>query len=66
MVAGPIGASVGASLTAVTVTVKVRVTVSTPPLAVPPLSVTVTVMTAVPDWLASGVKLRDPAALGLV
>ena len=36
------------SLTAVTVTVKVRLKVLTPPLAVPPLSVTVTVIVAVP------------------
>jgi hypothetical protein len=64
--AGAIGSSVGASLTAVTVTVKVRVIASTPPLAVPPSSRTVTVMTAVPDRLARGVKLREPVALGLV
>ena len=51
-----IALSVGASLTAVTVTVKVRVTVvSTPPLAVPPLSGTVTVIVAVPLALAAGV-----------
>ena len=46
---------VGASFTAVTATVKVCVVVSTPPPAVPPLSVTVTVMTAVPLAWATGV-----------
>ena len=40
---------------AATVTVNVRVVVSLPPLAVPPSSATVTVMTAVPDWPATGV-----------
>ena len=46
---------VGASFNAVTVTVKVCVVVATPLLSVPPLSVTVTVMTAVPLALATGV-----------
>ena len=50
-----IGLSVGAWLTGVTVTVKVRMIVLTPPLAVPPLSVTVTVIVAVPLALATGV-----------
>jgi hypothetical protein len=45
---------VGASFTAVTVTVKVCVVVATPLLAVPPLSVTVTVMVAVPLAFATG------------
>ena len=46
----------GASLTAVTVIVKVCVAlVSTPPLAVPPSSVIVTVTVAVPLALAAGV-----------
>ena len=38
----------------------------TPPLAVPPLSVAVTVITAVPLWLSTGVKVSEPAELGLV
>ena len=50
-----IAARVGASFTAVTVTVKVCVVVATPLLSVPPLSVTVTVMSAVPLALATGV-----------
>ena len=45
----------GASFTAVTVTVKVRVMRSTPPLSVPPLSAVTTVMVAVPLALATGV-----------
>ena len=46
----------GASLTAVTVIVKVcAALVSTPPLAVPPLSCSVTVTVAVPLALAAGV-----------
>jgi hypothetical protein len=47
--------SIGGSFTAVTLTVKLRMIESTPPLAVPPLSCTLTVMTAEPDWLATGV-----------
>jgi hypothetical protein len=39
----------------VTATVKVRVVVATPLLSVPPLSVTVTVMSAVPLALPTGV-----------
>ena len=39
----------------VTLTVKVRVVVFTPPFAVPPSSVTVTVIVAVPDWPVTGV-----------
>src|SRR5688572_28458953 len=50
-----IAAKVGESLIGVTLIVNVRVATFTPPLAVPPLSVTVTVITAVPDWLAAGV-----------
>ncbi len=38
----------GASFTFVTVRVKLFVTAFTPPAAVPPLSVTITLMTAVP------------------
>ena len=37
-----------------------------PPLAVPPLSVTVTVITAVPVWPDAGVKVTVPVELGLV
>ena len=58
--------SVGAWLTGVTVTVKVWVTVLMPPLAVPPLSVTVTVIVAVPLALATGVKVSVPVLSGLV
>ena len=39
--------------------------VATPPLAVPPLSVTVTLIVAVPKVLATGVKLSEPVVLGL-
>ena len=56
----------GGWLTGRTVTVKVWMTLATPPLAVPPLSVTVTVIVAVPETLAAGVKLREPEVLGLV
>ena len=49
-----IAASVGCWLTGVTVTVKVCEIVLTPPLAVPPLSVTVTVIVAVPLALGTG------------
>ena len=49
-----------------TVTVKAAVNVLTPPLAVPPLSVTVTVIVAVPLALAAGVKVSEPVVLGLV
>ncbi len=45
----------GASFTAVTVTVNVFVTALTPPLAVPPSSVTTTVIVAVPLALVTGV-----------
>ena len=45
----------GVSATAETATVKVRVIVLTPPNAVPPLSCTVTVITAVPLAPATGV-----------
>ena len=56
----------GASFTEFTVIVKVRVFVSSPPLAVPPSSLTVTVIVAVPCWLATGVYLSVPVAFGLV
>jgi hypothetical protein len=49
-----IAPNVGTSLIPVTVTVKVRVTALTPPLDVPPSSVTTTVMSAVPFTLATG------------
>src|SRR4051794_17516514 len=62
----PKALSVGASFTALTVTVNVFVTALTPPLAVPPLSVTTTVMTEVPLLLATGVNCNEPVALGLV
>ena len=47
--------SVGGWLTGRTVMVKVWLTLFTPPLAVPPLSVTVTVTTAVPVALGAAV-----------
>src|SRR5262249_38016274 len=55
----------GGSLTALTRTVKVRLTVFCPPLAVPPLSWTVTVMMAAPLALATGVNVRAPVEFGL-
>ena len=58
-----IGSSVGGWLTGVTVTVKVWENVLTPPLAVPPLSFTVTVIVAVPLVLATGVKVSVPVVL---
>ena len=54
--------SVGAWFTGLTVTVKVRETTL---LLVPP-SLTVTVTVAAPKALATGVKLIEPVALGLV
>src|SRR5713226_4211448 len=59
-------AKVGGSLTERTVTVKELVSESTPPLLVPPLSWTTTVMVAVPNWLAKGAKVNEPDAAGLV
>ena len=52
----------GASLMPLTVMVTFcGVLASTPPFAVPPLSLSTTVRVAVPDVLAVGVKLRTPA-----
>ena len=61
-----IGSSVGALLTVPveTLTVNICWTKLTP--GVPPLSVTVTVMFAVPGWSATGVKVSEPVVLGLV
>ena len=57
--------SVGAWLTGVTVTMKVWVVEAVaPPLM--PLSVTVTVIVAVPLALGTGVKTTDPTVFGLV
>ena len=56
--------SVGALL-GVTVTVKVAEGVDVVP-PVGPLSVTVTVIVAVPTWPATGVKVSVPVVLGLV
>jgi hypothetical protein len=53
-------------LTALTVTLKVREKVLTPPPTVPPSSVTVTVTVAVPLLFAAGAKLMEPVAFGLV
>src|SRR5947208_945907 len=65
-VMGVIVSIVGGWLTALTVTGKVWVTVSWPPLATPPLSITGTVIVAVPlSLLASGANVRI-APLGLL
>src|ERR1041385_5411974 len=56
--------NVGASFALVTVTVNVLVRESTPPLAVPPLSLTTTVIVLVPNCVATGAKVNDPVALG--
>src|SRR5207302_1109651 len=50
----------GASLTEFTVMMKDRDDVSTPPFAVPPLSVNVTVMVVVPETLAAGLIVTLP------
>src|SRR4029450_5056665 len=55
----------GGALTGVTVTGNVCVTASTPPSSGPPASLTVTVIVAVPDWLATGVNRSEPALPGL-
>src|SRR4051812_48175315 len=60
-----IGSSVGVWLTCVTVTRKVMTVVSTPPLTVPPLSWTVTVIVAEPLVSGVGVNVRVPVPLGL-
>ena len=57
--------SVGGWLTGVTVTAKVSVVVFWPPLAMPPLSCTTTVIVAVPLALAAGVKTSVPVVAGL-
>ena len=54
MVTDAIGLSVGSWLTCVTLTLNVCVTLLTPLLAVPPLSITVTVITAEPLALGAG------------
>jgi len=58
--------SVGAWLTGLTVTVNCCEKVLTPPLEVPPLSVTVTVITAVPLRLGCAEKVSEPVVLGLL
>src|SRR6266404_96486 len=58
--------SVGGWLTGSTVTVKELVSESTPPLFVPPLSLSTTVIVALPNWLVSGEKVSAPVVLGLV
>ena len=55
-----IGSSVGIWLTGVTVTTKLCEIALMPPLAVPPLSVTVTVMVAVPLAPGTGVMATAP------
>ena len=59
----PIAASVGASLTAVTVIVKVCAALVSTPGEVPPLSTAKPVTVATPLALAAGVKVRVPAVL---
>ena len=55
--------AVGASLTQLTVMVKFTVAeVSTPPLAVPPLSCRLTLTVAVPNAFGAGVNVSTPAA----
>ena len=49
-----------------TVTVNCRLIVSCPPLVVPPVSRTVTVIVAVPLALVTGVNVKLPEGLGLV
>ena len=49
-----------------TVTVNCTLVVSTPPFCVPPSSITVTVMVAVPKLFAAGVKVNVPVEFGLV
>ena len=61
-----IGSSVGAWLTAPTSTLKLWLTEFWPPLAVPPLLVTVTVIVARPKVLSAGVKVSVPVVLGLL
>ena len=61
-----IGSSVGGTLSGMTVTVNVRKAMFWPPLAVPPSSVTVTVITAVPLAVGSAMKLSVPVVFGLV
>ena len=58
--------SVGRWLIPPTVTTNDTVVIFTPPLAVPPSSVTVTVIVAVPTSLVFGVKESVPVVLGLV
>ena len=58
-----IGLSVGGWSTGVTVTVKLCETVVVPPVTVPPVSVTVTVIVAVPLAKAAGVKVNTPVGL---
>ena len=59
-----IALSVGCWLTGRTVTVKVCEKVLMPPLAVPPLSITVTVTVAVPLALGTGMYESEPVVLG--
>ena len=59
-------AKLGASLTEFTTTTKTSKKESIPPLAVPPLSLTVTVILAVPLALATGVYDKLPVEAALV
>ena len=56
-------AKLGASFTPVMAMVKVVVLVSTPPAAVPPLSLATTLMVALPKAFAAGVKVSVPLLL---
>ena len=60
----PFTATTGRSFTEFTVTLNVVEAVSLPPFAVPPLSCTVTVITAVPWAFATGVYFSEPVADG--
>src|SRR5260370_18381589 len=60
------GSSVGGWFTTRTVTRKELVSESPPPLVVPPLSLSTTVIVALPNWLVSGEKVSVPVVLGLV
>ena len=61
----PGATSTGASLTALTVTLRLCVNVSTPPLAVPPLSCTVHVMLPVPLAFATVLYFKPCSSLAV-
>ena len=61
-----VGVTTGATCGGLTATVKLCETKLTPPLAVPPLSWTMTVIVVTPLAPATGVKTSVPVVLGLV